>query len=442
MTTYKVTGGTKLVGTVELHGAKNAGFKEMIASLLADSPSTLTNLGLISEIDFASQIISSLGGKVIQKNSEHSLTIDPSNLSSSEIPSEMSSKSRFSMMYAGPLLARFGKVAFPMPGGDKFAKRPIDRHLEGLVALGAKIEFKNDMFYAKAPKGLVGGKYRFEKNTHNGTEVVLLAAVKAKGETVLENAAKEPEIDDMILYLNNMGAKIKRNGRVITVQGVEHLSGCSHEVMMDRNAAVTFACMALGTKGDILVQGADPKVLKIFLEKLTEVNAAFEIKENGIRFFYKNPLKATDVVAIPHPGFMTDWQPLWATLMTQAHGESIVHEAVYENRFDYVPGLIQMGAKIQFFEPLVDNPESFYNFNLSDDQPGNKHGVKIFGPTNLTGANIEVNDVRSGATTLLAGMIAKGHTEVIDSKDQIKRGYEDLVGKLTNLGANIEVMYN
>lgn len=299
------------------------------------------------------------------------------------------------------------------------------------------------MFHARAVNGLIGGTYKFAKNTHNGTEVVLLAAVKAKGVTILENAAEEPEIDDMISYLNKMGAKIERiKARTIKITGVSRLTGCTHKVMMDRNAAITLACMAIGTKGDVFVKGADPKTIEIFLEKLKEIGAGYEVTDLGIRFFHKGPLKSTDIVAVPHPGFMTDWQPLWATLMTQCQGDSVVHETIYENRFDYVPGLIQMGAKIDYFAPKVEDPENFYNFNLEDDSPSNNHAIKIHGPTELNGAKIEVNDVRSGATTLLAGMIANGETIVTDPKDQIIRGYEDLVGKLTSLGAKISVVYN
>lgn len=438
MTKYVVTGGTPLRGEVTLHGAKNTGFKVMIASLLADSPSKICDLGLISEIDFASQIISSIGGKVTPQKDPHCVQIDPGNVSSYEIPPEMSSKSRFSMMYAGPLLSRFGKVAFPQPGGDRFAKRPIDRHIEGLQALGAKVESKDNLFFASAPSGLSGTTYRFPKSTHNGTEALILAAVKAKGTTILENAAAEPEIDDLIKYLNAMGAKISRpSERTIKIHGVNKLSGVTHHVMPDRNEAVTYACMAFGTKGDIFVYRADPSVLKAFLDKVDQANGKVEITRDYIRFYFGSPLKSTNVIAVPYPGFMTDWQPLWATLMTQANGKSVVHETIYENRFDYVRSLVQMGAKIDYFEPKVDNPDQFYSFNLSDDSPNNKHAIKIFGQTQLSGKQVEVNDIRSGATALLAGMVAKGKTTIVDPKDQIKRGYEKLPENLVSLGAQI-----
>lgn len=438
MTKYIVTGGTPLRGEIRLHGAKNAGFKEMIAALLSDSPSKICDLGLISEINFASQIIATLGGKVTPQADPHCVEVDPRQLAKFEIPQEMSAKSRFSMMYTGPLLAKFGQVAFPQPGGDRFAKRPIERHIEGLQALGAQIEFKNDMFYAFSPQGLKGTTYRFPKSTHNGTEVLILAAVKAHGTTILENAAQEPEIDDLIKYLIAMGAKIKRvEPRTIRIDGVARLQGANHSVMPDRNEAVTYACMALGTMGDVTIHRADPAVLGDFLEAVSKAKGAVEVKRDFIRFFWQQQLKATSVITSPYPGFMTDWQPLWATLMTQAVGESVIHETIYENRFDYVPGLISMGAKIELFQPLVENPEELYSFNSSDDSPDNKHAIKVFGPAELRATQTEVNDIRSGATALLAGMIANGKTVIIDSKDQIKRGYEDLPRQLISLGAKI-----
>ncbi len=441
MTKYIVKGGLPIRGKVTLRGAKNAGFKAMIAALLASSPSTICNLGLISEIGFASQIITSLGGKVTPEKYSHCLSVDPRGVTSFEIPSKLSDKSRFSMMYAGPLLAKFGKVAFPQPGGDKFAKRPIERHIEGLQALGVKIQFRDNMFLASAPKGLIGATYRFAKNSHNGTEVILLAAVRARGTTIIENASAEPEVDDLIKYLNGMGAKIVRLApRTIKVIGQKVLGGARHEVMPDRNEAVTYACMALGTAGEVTVNRADRTVLKAFLEKVEEAGGGVEIKKKGIRFYYKGQLRATDIVAVPYPGFMTDWQPLWATLMSQATGVSTIHEAVYENRFDYVPGLVEMGARIELFQPKVENPEEFYNFNLKDDSPEFRHAIRISGPTKLSGRQIEVNDVRTGATALLAGMIANGMTTILDPKDQIKRGYEKLEENLVSSGANIQIL--
>lgn len=442
MTKYTVTGGVPLCGKIILHGAKNAGFKAMVASLLADSPSTICDLGLISEIDFAKQVITQLGGKVTEKDDPHCLEIDPRDLNASAIKGDLSLKSRFSIMYVGPLLARFHEVDLPIPGGDtRIGRRPLDRHIEGLKALGATVNFADGIYHFEAKNGLCGATFRFPKSTHNGTEVLIIATAKAQGTTILENAAQEPEIDDLIKFLNLMGAKITRVApRTIKIIGVDNLHGANHTVMKDRNEAVTFACAALATKGEIFVEGADPKVLGIFLEKIREIGGMVEVGNGGILFRFEKPLSAVEVETAPYPAFMTDWQALWTTLMTQAKGTSVVHETIFERRFDYVPALVRMGAKIELFQPLVADPDKTYNFNLEDDNPENKHAIRIDGPTPLHGAEIETNDVRSGATALLAGVTASGTTTVVDPKDQIMRGYEKLEEQLVSLGAKIVKM--
>ncbi|MEK7565604.1 MAG: UDP-N-acetylglucosamine 1-carboxyvinyltransferase [Patescibacteria group bacterium] len=441
MTKYIITGGKKLNGQVQLSGAKNAGFKALIATLLGDSPSTICGLGLISEVGFAKEVIVSIGGKVTQLSNPHCLIIDPTNLRDFSIPVEIGSKSRSVTMYVGPLLKKFGKAILPAPGGDRIGSRPIDRHLEGLEALGARVKFTNGIFVVEAPNGLCGATYRFRKNTHTGTETLLMCAVFAKGETILENAAAEPEVDDLITLLNSMGAKIMRlAAKTIRISGVENLRGVNHIVMKDRLEAATFACAALATKGNIEVLGADPLVLTAFLAKINEIGGRWEKTSSGIRFWYEEPLIATNATATFYPGFMTDWQPMWTALMTQARGISTVHETVYESRFAHIADLSKMGGKFEFFNPKVETPEAVYNFNLEDDKPENFHAVRVFGPTPLRGTEIEINDIRRGATIILAGLAASGKTIIIDSKDQIKRGYEDLVSRLQKLGAQIDVI--
>ncbi len=439
MTTYTVTGGKILHGNVELHGAKNAGFKAMIASLLADSPSTICGLGLISEIDFATRAITALGGKIIPQTDRHCLSVDPTKLNSFSVPVEIGEKSRASNLYAPSLLAKFGKAVLPIPGGDRIGKRPLERHFAGLETMGARINIGSAEIVIEADKGLRGVTYSFPKNTHTGTEFLIMAAVKADGTTVLENAAAEPEVDDLIKFLNSLGGRIERvAARTIKIVGVKELHGGKHTVMKDRNEAVTFACCALATHGRVNIVGGDPKVLEAFLVKVSEAGGRYHSYPGGLEFTSSGKLQATSVTTAPYPAFMTDWQPLWSTLMTQAQGQSVVHETVYEKRFDYVPSLLKMGAKIVFFEPKLPNPDAAYNFNLSDDTAGNQHAIKIFGPTKLSGQEIEVNDVRSGATALMAGLIASGQTKIIDPRDQIKRGYEDLVENLNGLGAQIQ----
>ena len=443
MAKYIVSGGTKLSGSVTLSGAKNAGFKAMIAALLADSESEIKGLGLISEIDFAKKIITALGAQVTETSDPHNLKINPQGFVNFEIPEEFGSKSRSSMMYVGPLLAKFGKALIPTPGGDiAIGKRPLERHLDGLRALGAEIKYdESHGVYEITAKILNGTHYKFSKVTHTGTETLIMAAVKAQGKTVLENCAQDPEIDNLIDFLVKMGASVRRTlPTTIVIEGVERLEGVEHTIIPDRIEAATFACMALGTGGEIEVHKADPAILQSLLWKVEEIGGGLELKEDAIVFKFLKALRSTDLTTAPYPGFLTDWQPLWSTLMTQAKGESIVHETVHDSRFGFVPNLLKMGAKIDLFNPEVTNPEFVYNFDLADDKPENKHAATIFGPTPLSGTDLEINEIRGGATALLAGMMAKGQTTINDPLDQIKRGYEDLPGKLISLGAKIQAV--
>ncbi len=438
MTKYLITGGTRLKGTVVLRGAKNAGFKALIAALLGDSPSTINNLSEIGDVETTKEVIRSLGGEV-EDSGDHSLRVFPQGLSSFDAPRSCGMKSRAATMFAGPLLAKFGQAILPLPGGDRIGSRPIDRHLAGLEALGAEISLKGKTFYIRAPHGLRGGSYRFPKNSHTGTETLIMAAVKARGKTILENAAAEPEVDNLIDFLNKAGAKIKRSEpRRLIIEGVSNLRGVNHEVMPDRNVAVTFACAALATRGDIFIEHADPTVLAAFREQVVKTGGGWEEAKGGLHIFWREPLKSTQVVTGPYPAFMTDWQSLWATLMTQAKGESLIHETVFENRFGYLANLRQMGAHTQLYNPEVSDPAELYNFNLENDRLENFHAVRIFGPSGLRGKEVTINDVRSGATMLLAGMIASGQTRITDETSQIDRGYEKLEENLVALGAKIE----
>ncbi len=435
MAEFRVTGGTPLYGTVRIGGAKNASYKLMIASLLADDESRLLNFSQISDVHLVAKIIKYLGAKVTQAG-ERAIFINPNTLSSYKIDKAHGEQGRFSTMFIPALLHRFGQAEVPAPGGDKIGKRPLNRHFEGLKALGATIVLKDGMYLAQT-KGLVGTTYRFKKNSHTGTETLIMAGVKAKGTTILENAAQEPEIDDLISYLNNMGAKISREAnRVIKIIGVEKLTGTIHKLIPDRNEAVSYACAAIVTKGDVIIQNARPEHLRAFLEVLDRIGGSYEIGNYGIRFYYKNKLKATNITTHIEPGFMTDWQPLMATLLTQCEGTSILHETIMANRFQYVDELIQMGAKIEKFNPKIDNPQEVYNFNLENDQPEFKHAIKITGKTPLTAGEFTVKDLRHGATLILAALVAQGTTIIKDIK-HIDRGYEALDSRLRSMGAKI-----
>lgn len=435
MSSFIVEGGTPLYGSVRIGGAKNASFKIMIAALLADSESRILNFSHISDVQAVKEIIVQLGGSV-KEAGERALFIDPKNLHASTIDTPSASQGRFSTMFIGPLIAKFGKAVVQAPGGDKIGKRPLERHFDGLKQLGISIEQKDGKFWCEAKK-LKGTTYRFIKNTHTGTETLIMAAVCAEGTTILENAAEEPEIDDLIVFLNSMGAKVRRQkGRIIEIQGTQKLHGAIHKIMSDRNEAVSYACGAIATKGDVIIENARANDLKAFLDKLEEVGAGYEIGRYGIRFYYKQPLQATDIVTEIEPGFMTDWQPLWATLATQCAGKSIIHETIMQNRFQYVEALEKMGAHIRKYNPKVDHPEKMYNFNLEDDRPEYYHAIEIDGPTELKPGKFQVLDLRHGATLILAALAAKG-TSIINGIEHVDRGYEKLDQRLRDLGAHI-----
>lgn len=433
---FVIQGGKPLHGSVRLGGAKNASFKLMIASLLCPDESQLLNFSHIKDVEITKHIIKELGAEVTSAG-ERTTFISSAQLSSFEIPERFGALSRASTMFLGPLLARFGKAVVPYPGGDAIGRRPIERHLFGLERLGVQIQQTDTHIIATAPNGLHGGEYTFEKNTHTGTETVIMAAVTANGKTVLRNVALEPEVDDLIEFLNNMGARIRRTGhRVIEIEGVSTLHSTIHKVMPDRNEAVSYACAAIATKGDIIVENARAQDLSAFLEKVEEAGGGYETGSYGIRFYYKGPLVATDVVTKPHPGFMTDWQPLWAVALTQAQGKSTIHETVSESRFQYVPDLQKMGATIELFQPTVADPETEYNFNIEPEVLRQYHAIAISGASELKGGQFAIADLRAGATLTLAGLVAKGQT-VLHNVEYIDRGYERLDERLREMGAHI-----
>lgn len=436
MPKFIIQGGRPLKGVVRLGGAKNASFKLMIASLLTKGESRLLNFSKIADVEITKKIIESLGAKV-KKCGERTLFINSSRIITSIVPKNLGLASRASTMFVGPLLARLKRAVVPLPGGDKIGKRPLDRHFSALKALGARVKFTNGMFEVSAPK-LKGAYYKFPKNTHTGTETVIMTAVLAEGKTILDNAAQEPEVDDLIRFLNKMGAKIKRiKPRKIEITGVKQLKPVIYKIMPDRNEAVSYAVAAIATRGDIIVENAAKAHLASFLDQLEKAGAGFEIGNYGIRFFYKGRLKATDIITQPHPKFMTDWQPLWSILATQSHGRTTIIEAISLNRFQYAPYLQKMGAKISFIQPTPEDPEEFYNFNLENDRPEFYHGIQIQGPTCLKAVKAKIPDLRTGATLALAGLVAKGKT-VLTNIEHIDRGYENLDGRLMELGAKIK----
>lgn len=433
---YRIQGGTPLKGSIRVGGAKNASYKLMIAALLADSQSTILNFSHISDVALVANCITNLGAGA-KPYGERAYLISPETLAHHQIPREFGEGSRASTMFVGPLLAKFGKAIVPQPGGDKIGARSLDRHFDGLEAMGVTIQQFADRLEFSCDQ-LVGTEYTFKKNTHTGTETLIMAAAKAQGTTVLKNAAEETEVDDLITFLNAMGAKITRSAdREITIIGQKNLHGAIHKIMPDQNQVISFACAALASKGDIIVENTRVEDLTAFIQALDQIGAGYEIGSYGMRFFYKQPLKATDITTGIHPGFKTDWQPLWVTLMTQAQGVSTLHETVSQSRFGYVDSLIKMGAEISLYNPEVKNPDELYNFNLDDVKEDDKHAAKISGPKQLTASSVTVQDLRHGATMLIAGIIASGESLIHDPENHIDRGYEAIEKSFSSLGAHI-----
>ncbi len=436
MKKYLIEGGNELEGTIRISGSKNVVTKAVIAACLTEEPVTLKNVPEISDIHALLEVIESIGGIVERRDGEVTITVPT--IKNSTITLAEGARVRTSSMFLSPLLLRAKKAQVPNPEGCRLGARPIERHIEGLEQMGAVIEYKSeDGYYHASTDGLNGVSYRFEKNTHTGTETLIMAATLAKGTTILENAAEEHEIDDLIALLNSMGAKIQRHeGRRIEIEGVDRLHGTTYEIVSDSNELVTFAVLSLLTGGKILLENANLANVEVFLKELDKAGGTYEEIDGKVRFLRKNGLYATSIMTSPEPGFKTDWQGPWAILMAQAEGESIIHETIYENRFGYVSELRKMGAHITFFEPALENPKDVYNFNY-EEGVSYQQAIKIVGPKKIHNAVLNVTDLRAGATVVIAALIATGES-VIYGIEHIERGYEKFVQRLQSVGAKIK----
>lgn len=438
MEKFIVEGGNPLKGHVKVGGAKNAAMKMLIAGMLTDEKIELDGVPVISSVTGTAEILKSIGVD-IQLDKNH-VTVDSKNIKKHVVPLDVGSHYRTGTMVIGPLLQRFGRAVVPNPGGCRIGLRPINHHIDAISKMGAKIDYNSEdgFFYAELiNKKLHGIEYTFPHNSHTGTETLILAAVLAEGVTVIHNAAAEPEVDDLIELLLQMGADIKRiSERKIIIKGVKKLNGTSFKVMPDRNEAVTFAIAAIATGGDVVVEGTEREYLGSFLEKLDEANAGWEaVSDIETRFFKKGDLRSTNVVTMPHPGFMTDWHSPWTILMTQSKGESTVHETIFEDRFSYVKELLKMGSKIDFYTPEIEEWGKLYNFEASK-RPQNQ-AIRITGITQLHDAILKTTDLRAGATLVIAGLVAKG-TSHIHGIEHIDRGYERLDERLESIGAKVK----
>ena len=426
---FLINGGKPLHGKVKVSGAKNSATKLLVASLLSDKECILHNSpNKISDLTVTKEICESIGSKIIFK--EDTLVTRTEKISNSKISEILGNKNRIAILLAGPLLLRTGKAEIPIPGGCKIGSRPVNFHIDSLEKLGCNVSIKDDYFILEADR-LRGNNIRLDYPSVGATENIIIASTLAKGRTIISNAAVEPEILDLIKFLQKMGAIIEINtDRKITIEGVDNLSGAEHSVIPDRNQAASFACAGLASKGDIFIENAIQDDLITFLNTVRRVGGNYEVKENGIRFFYDREFKSIAIETNVHPGFMTDWQQPFLILLSQAKGISIVHETVYEERFGYVSELQKMGAEIELYDTCLGGLECrFANTHYF-------HSAVVKGPTPLHSAEINVPDLRAGFSYLVAGVIAKGES-LVNGAIYIDRGYEDIDEKLRNLGADI-----
>ena len=431
-----VNGGNPLSGEITVRGAKNFVSKAMVAALLGETPSVLRNVPEIRDVQVVSSLLELHGVRVERDAEAGTVRIDPSQVESAVVADidTLAGSSRIPILFCGPLLHRLGEAFIPDLGGCRIGDRPIDYHLEVLRNFGAIVEKLPSGIRMSAPNGLHGAKVSLPYPSVGATEQVLLTATLAEGITELSGAAIEPEIMDLVNILQKMGAIITvETDRVIRIEGVEKLDGYTHRALFDRNEAASWAAAALATDGDIFVGGARQAEMLTFLNVFRKVGGAFEIEEDGIRFYHPGgELKPVIIETDVHPGFMTDWQQPLVVALAKAKGVSIVHETVYEQRFGFVDALVEMGASIEVHkECLGGRPCRFGQHNF-------KHSAVISGPAKLTGADIEVPDLRGGFSHLIAALTAEGRSTV-SNVGIIARGYENFIGKLELLGADFEL---
>ena len=413
MEKYIIEGGKPLNGEVHISGAKNAAVAILPAVLLADSTCVIENLPDISDVDLILKTMSKLGAK-INRLDENTVEIEPSGVNSYIVTKDMSSGMRASSYFLGALLGRMNKAKVAPPGGCDFGVRPIDQHIKGFEAMGAVVTIENDMVVCRANE-LNGNYIYLDMVTVGATVNIMLAAVKAKGMTVIENAAREPHIVDLANFLNSMGANIMGAGtNVIKIRGVDRLSGTAYSIIPDQIEAGTYMVAAAATKGDVTITNVTPKHLESIIAKLLEAGATVQQFDEAVRVKMDRRPKKCQVKTMPHPGFPTDMQPQITTMLSVAEGESVITEGVWDNRFRYVEELKKLGAEIS-----VEGKRAL-----------------VTGKAALSPATVNATDLRAGAAMVIAGLMIEGKTTV-QNIEYIDRGYEDLVEKLAKLGANI-----
>ncbi len=436
---YFIDGGKALKGEVALSGAKNVALKLLIAALLTEGRSKLDNIPRIRDVISLIDIINSLGGtaKFVDKNT----VLVENTLKKKRIPLEAALRTRVSFMLLAPLLFTFGEAEVPNPGGCRLGARPVDRLVNAAASYGAEIKYNSSdgYYYAKLNKQR-GGRVDFPKKTHTGTELALMLASRIAEPTVINNPSCEPEIDDLISFLQMSGVNIRKQRNKLLVTGRERLKSVEKFIQFDRNEAVSFIILSSLFAGNIVVKNVNLKYIASFLTSFRQAGFKYEwSKEGGLfRVIVPDKIKPVNIQTSPHPGFMTDWQPMWALLMTQAAGISSIHETVFEDRFGYVEELRKFGARIEFYNPKVKNPSKIYQFNWKKSL-NNKQAIKINGPSKLHNAVSRMLDIRAGACIIMAALVSHGKS-IIEGAEQIERGYEDLPDKLKKLGASIQII--
>ena len=416
MSKIKIEGGHKLTGEIEISGAKNSAVALVPAAILCDEEVTISNVPNISDIDSLEEILNYLNAKITRRDGV--LTIDSSNIVNKEIPEEMSQKLRASYYFMSSLLGKYKHVEMYFPGGCTIGERPIDQTLKAYRALGAVVIEEGNRYIVDAEE-LKGAKIYLDMPSVGATVNTMLAAVKAKGKTVIENVAKEPEIVNVATFLNNMGAKIKGAGtNVITITGVDYLHKSFHEVIPDRIEAGTYVIIGALLGENLTIKNLIPSHIESLTSKLIEAGVEMNINEDSITIEKRGKYKAVSIKTLPYPGFPTDLQQPLIPFLTQCHGISTVEETIWENRFQNVYDTNRMGANIIVKDNRI---------------------AKIKGVTKLTGKNVTATDLRGGASMLICGLIAEGIT-TIDNVKYILRGYDDICGKLSKVGAKIELI--
>lgn len=417
---FIIHGGVPLRGTVPISGAKNAVLKLMAAAVLCDQPCTIANAPRIADVEYQLESLRDLGAQA-DWSGPHELRICAERLDWLFVPLEAAQRLRSSFILLGPLLARAGKVIIPNPGGDRIGRRPVTVHVDGLRALGAEVTYKNGYYFASAPHGLRGTEIRLAEASVTGTENILMAAVLAEGRTVLRNAAAEPEVDNLVELLCAMGGRVKRDpadAHTIVVDGVPwgSLRGARVEVIPDRIEAGSFAVAAAITGGELLLEGARADHLGAFLDVCRITGIQVRAEAGGLRVAGEPPFNPVHIRTQIYPGFATDLQAPFSLVLVQADGVSVIEETLYEDRFDYAEELKRMGANVWVAGP---------------------HRAVFDGPCPLRGTDATIRDLRAGATLVLAALAAEGESQ-IRGIEHVKRGYEDLVGKLSAVGARIQ----